>query len=179
MNYTLLEYSRTHFAKAQGSPFTVDPLQRLVNYDGLTPFGDQVFKGCATLEHLPINAPTKALLQNMRNKLPSPVPQSHPILYEELQKGIQKWPEKTTTLPSGRHLGIYKSLQCHVIKKDDKQSTTPPTPDGIITQGHDVLFLIFDIMTLALRHTYTLNRWKTVWMLFIEKELGNPDLNRL
>jgi len=34
-------------------------------------------------------------------------------------------------------------------------------------------------MSLALLHTYTLDRWKTVWTVFIEKELGNPDLNRL
>jgi len=34
-------------------------------------------------------------------------------------------------------------------------------------------------MTLALRHTYTLERWRTVWTMFIEKELGNPDLARL
>ncbi len=34
-------------------------------------------------------------------------------------------------------------------------------------------------MLLALQHTYTLNRWKTVWTMFIEKDLGNPDLNRL
>jgi len=24
-----------------------------------------------------------------------------------------------------------------------------------------------------------LERWKMVWMMFIKKELGNPDLNRL
>jgi len=34
-------------------------------------------------------------------------------------------------------------------------------------------------MSLALQHTYTLEWWKTVWTLFIEKELGNPDLNWL
>jgi len=95
MNHTLLEYSCTHFAKAQGLPFTVDLLQRLLNYDGLTPFGNQIFNGRAALEHLPLNAPTKALLQHMRNKLLSPYPQSHPMLYEELQQGIKKWPEKT------------------------------------------------------------------------------------
>ena len=42
MDEILLEYSREHFAKAQGSPFTQDPLQRLLNYDGLTTFGNQV-----------------------------------------------------------------------------------------------------------------------------------------
>ncbi len=34
-------------------------------------------------------------------------------------------------------------------------------------------------MSLALTHTYTLERWKMVWTMFIEKDLGNPDLNRL
>jgi len=34
-------------------------------------------------------------------------------------------------------------------------------------------------MTLALRYTQTVERWKTVWTIFIEKELGNPDLNRI
>jgi len=34
-------------------------------------------------------------------------------------------------------------------------------------------------MSLVLLHTYMLNCWKTVWTLFIEKELGNPDLNCL
>jgi len=31
-------------------------------------------------------------------------------------------------------------------------------------------------MTLALKHTYTLEHWKMVWTIFIEKELGNPNL---
>jgi len=53
------------------------------------------------------------------------------------------------------------------------------TPQDPITQGRDVLFLIFDIMSLALKHTYTLNRWKTVWTMFIKKDPGNPDLNQL
>jgi len=42
---TLLEYSRKHFATAQGTPFTVEPLQHLLQYDGLTPFGNHVLQG--------------------------------------------------------------------------------------------------------------------------------------
>jgi len=34
-------------------------------------------------------------------------------------------------------------------------------------------------MTLALRHTYPLKWWQTVWTIFIEKEIGNPNINRL
>jgi len=178
MEDSLLEYSRDHFAKAHGSPFTSEPLSRLLQHDGLTPFGNLIFKGNLDLSALPIDEPTRALLMQLKNKLPPEITRTHPIDYDLLLNGIKKWPEKTTTSPSGRHLGIYKSLQRHVAKK--KQTNEPtPTPPQRLQQGRDVLYLIFDIMTLALRHTHTLERWKTVWTIFIEKELGNPDINRL
>jgi len=174
MEKTLLDYSRTHFAAAQGSPFTIAPLSNLLQYDGLTNFGDKILKGRAHLEHLPFDEPTRALLTHLRDKS-NDDSRKHPFVYEELQEGIKKWPENTTTSPSGRHLGIYKTLQRHVITP---APNAPPSTDPI-NQGRDVLYLIFDIMSLALTHTYTLNRWKTVWTFFIEKDLGNPDINRL
>jgi len=42
METMLLEYSRTHFASAEGSPFVQEPLGRLLQYDGLASFGDRV-----------------------------------------------------------------------------------------------------------------------------------------
>jgi len=67
----------------------------------------------------------------------------------------------------------------HVLTKEEKDALSPTQSAELIQQGHDVLFLIFDIMMLALLHTYTLNQWKMVWTLFIKKELGNMDINRL
>ncbi len=52
-------------------------------------------------------------------------------------------------------------------------------PLGALKQGRDILFLIFDIMSIAIKHTYPLQRWRTVWTMFIEKEMGNPDIERL
>ncbi len=101
--------------------------------------------------------------------------------YDTLLNGIKKWPECTTTSLSGRHLGIYKALGKHVIEKkqNNKEHELPDTDQDIIKEGHDVLYLIFDLMTLALRHAYPLKRWRKVWTIFIEKELGNPDINCL
>jgi len=78
--------------------------------------------------------------------------------YEALLRGLQKWPERMTTSPSGRHLGIYKMLGKHVR---EKQKTPNPDQDvlqyeGTLQQGRDVLYLIFDIMSLAIKHTYPL-----------------------
>jgi len=93
--------------------------------------------------------------------------------------GIQKWPERTTTSPSGRHLGIYKSLRRRVKEKKKDNDIPDTEPPGKLEQGRDVLYLIFDIMSLALKHTYTLEQWQMVWMMFLKKDLGNPDINLL
>jgi len=58
MDTLRLDYSQAHFAKAQGSPFTTKPLQHLLQYDGITKFGDMVYKGRAQLEDLPIDDST-------------------------------------------------------------------------------------------------------------------------
>jgi len=181
---TLLEYSRTQFAKAEGSPFTQAPLNHLLQYDGLTAFGESVFKGWDLLTHHQFDEPTRAILQNMHNKLPTT---NHPpqlLDYELLMNGIKKWPERTTMSPSGRHLGIYKTLQKHVRRKksdnpNQQKMMDNEEPLGALKQGRDVLFLIFDIMSLAIKHTYLLQRWCTVWTMFIEKEMGNPDIEQL
>jgi len=180
MESTLLEYSCTHFARAEGSPFTQEPLGRLLQYDGLTSFGNRVTDGRLLSTTHQFDKPTKAILENLHRKTPDDT-QSTTLDHEKLLEGIKKWPERTTTSPSGRHLGIYKTLGKHLIPT--KKTNAPPksTPEnlGPLKQGRDVLYLIFDIMAIALKHAYPLQRWRTVWTIFIEKELGNPELKRL
>jgi len=177
---TLLEYSRTHFAQAEGSPFTVEPLNWLLQYDGLTPYGDHITQGKPFNLH-DFNEPTCAILKNLQRKVqadPSPAPF---LDHTTLLNGIKKWPERTTTSPSGRHLGLYKALGKHVIERrqSDKGQAPQASNPHELNDGRDVLYIIFDLMTLALRQAYLLKRWRKVWTIFIEKELGNPDINRL
>jgi len=179
---TLLEHSRIHFAAADGSPFTREPLSRLLQYDGLTPFGEHVHSGSPPLDHYDFDEQTIAILKNLKKKFNLDDTAPHSLDYDLLMNGIKKWPEKTTTSPSGRHLGIYKTLQKHTVKKKRNATadeTQTPENNAELKQGRDVLFLIFDIMTIALKHTYLLQRWRNVWTMFIEKEAGNPDINRL
>jgi len=177
---TLLEHSCTHFAQVEGSPFTTEPLGWLLQYNGLTPFGDWITQGRNLQATHTFDEPTSAILANLKRKLPAQTSTTHPLDYEKLLEGIKKWPERMTTSPSGRHLGIYKSLGKHVIKKNDTETTLDDPPPKIgITQGRDILYAIFDIMLLAVHHEYPLQRWRKVWTLFIEKELGNPHLKCL
>jgi len=178
---TLLEYSRTHFAKAKGSTFTTEPLTRLLHYDGLTMFGEWIFKGNLPDIVPPLDEPTKAILNNLKGKLPPTTTLANALDYSWLIEGIKKWPEQTTTsTPSGWHLGIYKTLAKHIWEqKKSMEEQVQEDPTGCLWQGWDILYLIFDIMSVALKHSYPLKQWHTVWTLFIKKELGNPDINKL
>jgi len=145
-------------------------------------FGDLITQGRPVNGVHNFDEPTAAILAHLKSKMPPPAMVQHKLDYGKLLEGIQKWPERTTTSPSGRHLGIYKSLGKHVLKKDktNNDDNEPASTDEIgIRQGRDILYAIFDIMLLAIRHEYPLQRWRTVWTLFIEKELGNPNLERL
>jgi len=161
IEHTLLEHSQTHFAKADSSPFTQEPLNRLLKYDGIMPFGDTVYNGSPAITTYNFDEHTLAILQNLWNKLPTKCSTPHILNYKLLTKGIKKWPERTTTSPSGRHLGIYKTLLKHVVKKKKANETEldPETDDdnqGLLKQGRDILYLVFDIMTIALKHMYLL-----------------------
>jgi len=113
---TLLEYSRTHFAQAEGSPFTKEPLSHLLQYDGLTTFGNYITHGKQIPDFYNFDEPTVALLTNLKQKVTSDDTQQIMLNYDSLLQGIKKWPEKTTTSPSGQHLGIYKTLGKHVCE---------------------------------------------------------------
>jgi len=121
---TLLEHSRTHFAQVEGSPFTVEPLSQLLQYDSLTSFGDRVTEGKSLGDIHNFDELTQAILENLKRKLP-PDKEAHTLNYETLLDGIKKWPENTTTSPSGRHLGIYKALGKHVLPKTKNNTTEP------------------------------------------------------
>jgi len=110
MEQHLLDHSPIHFRLAQGTPYTVPPLSNLLMFDGLTPFGDCIFKGDPIPANLPINKATWLLLQNQHSLMQPHKQSHHTITFDLLMKGFKKWPKWTTTSPSRCHLGVYQSL---------------------------------------------------------------------
>jgi len=112
--------------------------------------------------------------------------------YEDLMLGFWKWKERTTTSPSGRQLGIYKALlkdNHRPKKKTTTAATKPPVPlktSPTVTttkaperNGADVMQMIHKLLVMAVRHCHTFDRWTKIWNLFIEKDIGNPQIDRL
>jgi len=106
----LLEHGRKHFQQAHGTPFTQPPLSQLLDFSSITPFGDLIFNGQPIPDEIDLSPATRLLLTHQCRLLPSDANFTHPLKYDTLMDRFCKWPEWTTTSPSGRHLGIYKSL---------------------------------------------------------------------
>jgi len=62
----LLVHSQTHFAQVEGSPFTIKLLSHLLQYDGLTKFGNLVTDGRPIQEIHNFDEPTTAILSNLK-----------------------------------------------------------------------------------------------------------------
>ena len=103
-----------HLNQAQGSPFTVEPLQFLLGTDSDNPFAEVLLDGDASLLHVPftnVTNVTKRYLESVtRNKKIVHSSKQQTIPFDEYKKGFRYWKEKTTTSPSGRYLEHHYSL---------------------------------------------------------------------
>jgi len=97
----LIQYCQQHFQMPQGSPYMVPPLAPLLQHDSITPFGKQILHGTANIENMQISYHMKLLLQHQRTWLPADYPRFQTLPFEAMLEGFRKWPERTSTSPSG------------------------------------------------------------------------------
>ena len=114
-----------------------------------------------------LNAATQEILRFLTTP---PYEINDTISPQDLISGYTKWREKTSTSPSGRHLGHYKSMLYNPKAASD--------PDAIpFTQTFFTVQSL--IMNSCLRSGYILDRWKAVINSMIEKIPGTPRIDKL
>ena len=76
--------------QAQGSPFTVEPLQSLLGTDSDTPFAEELLNGSANLNSIPLTKVTKRYLESLtRNKEITISSQQQTIPLDEYKKSFR------------------------------------------------------------------------------------------
>ena len=167
----ILDRNSHHINQAQGSPFTVEPLQSLLGTDSDTPLVEALLNENTKLHHIPLTKVTKRYLESLtRNKEIIKSFQQHTIPLDEYKKGFRNWKEKTTTSPSGRHLGHHHSLL---------------TPDGVQYSEEKEDFsermwkLHHNITSITLLNARPLRRWLVSIVILIPKDKGKPKIYRL
>ena len=160
-----------HLNQADGTPFTIEPLLSLIGKDTFTTFSQELLEGKANLTQLYLSPTTQLYMEKLKqNKTIVNSSTNTTIPYKEYVEGFNNWKEKTTTSPSGRHLGHHKCL----LKPDGNQYSKEE-PDF----GERMMKLHHTITTTSLFNASPLHRWLTSIVLLLPKDKGQPKIHRL
>ena len=102
------------------------------------------------------------------------------IPFEDFIKAFLHWDEKTSTSPSGRHLGLYKSLvtaHCDSGSEFDDAATSQDISTKI--QASEILHAIHSVATSVAERGMYLARWIYVLNVMFYKKAGVLELNEL
>ena len=155
----LLTFNRESFRAAAESPCGHGVIHDALTFTSLTPEAEALLQGEVPEEWFGDRQLLREFLASFR--IPESVlatdPISQVITADDIVKGFKSWKETTTTSPSGRHLGHYKAL----------------------IQDAMLLECFRKFINIAISRGISIPRWCQAVNVMIEKDTGNPRINRL
>ncbi|KAI2513930.1 hypothetical protein MHU86_314 [Fragilaria crotonensis] len=153
----LLRYNRSWFRQAKDTPFGHGELFDMVGYNGLTETASAIIKGdCIAHLGIPMQRELRVFLEECQR--PDSVDSiDTTITPEQYINSVKTWKESTSTSPSGRHLGHYRTAILDL----------------------DVAALHTDLLNLPITNGFAPDRWTHSVTPLIEKDAGRPYLTRL
>jgi hypothetical protein len=157
----LLSYNFSSFRAAAKSPCGHGPIYDAVTFSSLSPSGNQIISdGTAPSTWYGNNELLREFLRSFMSPVDTKTGKNAittTITEDDVKKGFGKWREMTSTSPSGRHLGHYKSI----------------IQDSVLLQ---CLTKFLD--TISQRGS-PISRWHNAINVMLEKDSGRPRINRL
>jgi hypothetical protein len=171
LEYFLIQRNRRHFGQAEGATFTKPPFSTSLNWQADPNAANLILEGDYNSTEL--NNITARLLRHCeRVKELDTIP--HQITLADFVSKLKIWSESTSTSPSGRHLGHYKTLLKPLTTEDlDYDEDQLNADRGALLSTH------LNIINYCLKHGYTMERWKDILNIMILKEPGNTKIHGL
>ncbi|KAI2500343.1 hypothetical protein MHU86_14151 [Fragilaria crotonensis] len=155
----LLHYNRESFRAAAESPCGHGLIHDAITFSSLSDDASELLSGTVPPEWYGDDDTLREFLASFA--IPAKVKDrgdlSTEVSEDDICRGFQKWPESTSTSPSGRHLGHYKALVQH------------PT----------LLKCFHRFLNIAISRGIAIPRWCHATNVMIEKDQGHPRINRL
>lgn len=165
----LLERNKNHFGQSEGTPFTMAPLKADIGYKADGYAADLILEGQLTYE--PLDEATKLLIKHLQAKSLQTL--SGNVTTAEIREKLKRWDEKTSTSPSGIHLGHYHCMWRRPNITDELQL------QKIIDVQEELLRATSVLLNYALKFGHTYQRWTKVVNVMLQKDPGNPRVHRL
>ena len=172
IEYYLQIRNRIHFGQAQGTPITEPPYSTLLNWEATTTTATNILDGKHT-ETQSTSHQCQHLLNQCKKTTDKALIPPH-ITLKNFKGKLKVWRENTTTSPSGRHLGHYKSLLAR-----GPYDNTQELYHQLHKEQDYITNAIISILNYCIQTNYTLRRWLTIVNTMIFKEPGNYKIHRL
>jgi hypothetical protein len=157
-----------HFGQANDSIFASPLIQSILGYEGTNIIAQNlIFKQQWPEEFNNLPKYVKEILLKLGDgQQLKAIPNN--IAFEEFCNGFRVWKERTTTSPSGRHLGHYKLLlRLPIYDLENKE----------LNLSMKLMNLYYKITTISATLGMPLQRWKNVSTCMIQKDKNSTRIN--
>jgi hypothetical protein len=181
----ILEQNKKHFHQADKTPFAGGAentvLYDLIRYTGMSQAAKDVVDGTFLAKYGDelghILPKTEQVIREL--SMPEEIKVlgkkiDTEILEEDFISGFKGWKESTSTSPSGRHLGHYKAIVNDLdLKKQD------PAKSHLQERETNFVSSLIKLLNIPIKYGFAPKRWCTSVTVMIEKDPGNPQIERL
>jgi hypothetical protein len=169
--YYLLLQNCKHFGQAQGTPLTEPPFSTQIDWEASSCQSELILNG--DYDSSELDDLTELLINHCCNVIPLDKLRAT-ITEAEFISRFKTWNKRTSTSPSGLHLGHYKALiGRHSLPLDTLAGKALEDKRKQMIRAH------VQLINYAIEHGYIYLRWKTVVNVMIEKEPGNTKIHRM
>jgi Reverse transcriptase (RNA-dependent DNA polymerase) len=158
----LLQRNQNHYAQANGTFMATSEMRGNIGSSGTSEFCDNILNGTLNSQAYP--RAVKAIFKELSKSNNATV--NEVISLEDFKDAMRRWKETTSTSPSGRHLGHYISLLTKIGDDTDEL-------------GEKILSLHHKMLNIAQYRGQPYERWKSEVEIMLEKEPGDPKIDRL
>ena len=156
MESLILARNQSHLGQAHNTPFTINPGASLI-----TPSHDNWTSLLESDNPNTISHDIQQIIQTLKTIHSSATNTNNdttqPITLDEFKDQIQETPERTSSSPSGRHMGHYKTA----------------------TQSTLILSTLKSLTSIPFQFGFSPTRWQVAIDTMLEKTPGNPHLSKL
>jgi Reverse transcriptase (RNA-dependent DNA polymerase) len=177
INHQLVQRNIKHFGQASETPFVTGLLRRELGYRGTNQACIKLLNGILPQSYHHSDTYTKLILERLtKSTILNTIKPN--LSFEEFRAALHNWNEKTSTSPSGRHLGHYK---CLLLDVQDAEETVNKTesPETFISKATQILKVYWQVIQTAATTGTSLQRWQVSHTSMIQKSIGISRIDRL
>ena len=166
----ILHRNIRHFRQAEFTPLAKPDVIRKIGFGADTDRAEQILAGKDDPSDITDDEWSRYLLTSMKRHSKE---LKIEITAEKMMNKYKRWKERTSTSPSGRHLGHFHALFRPTKAKDDKDR------ERIESIREEIIEMHTNMLQTAYDNEHVYKRWEYILTCMLGKDNGIPRIHRL